>query len=38
MNLSREEALFAMALEKPAEKRPLFLDSVGEGDAALRNG
>ena len=36
MNLSREEALCAMGLAKPAEKRPLFLDSVCEGDSALR--
>jgi eukaryotic-like serine/threonine-protein kinase len=38
MNLSREEALFALALEKPAEKRPAFLDAMCEGDAALRAG
>ena len=36
MNPNREEALFALALEKPAEKRPAFLDAVCEGDAALR--
>ena len=36
MNPNREEALFALALEKPAEKRPAFLDAVCEGDTALR--
>ncbi len=36
MNPSNEEALFALALAKPAEKRPAFLDAVCEGDAALR--
>lgn len=36
MNLSREEALFAITLEKPAEKRSQFLNTVCEGDAALR--
>jgi hypothetical protein len=36
MNYSREEALFALALEKPAEKRASFLDAMCEGDAALR--
>ena len=36
MNPNREEALFALALEKPAEKRPAFLDVMCEGDAALR--
>jgi len=36
MTPSREEALFALALEKPAEKRPAFLDAVCEGDTALR--
>ena len=35
MTPSREEALFALALEKPAEKRPAFLDAVYEGDTAL---
>src|SRR5262245_54365538 len=32
----REEALFALALEKPVEKRAVFLDAVCEGDFALR--
>lgn len=32
----REEVLFALALEKPAEKRAAFLDAICEGDAALR--
>ncbi len=36
MNYSREEALFALALEKPAQKRTSFLDAMCEGDAALR--
>ena len=36
MNSSREEALFALALEKPAEKRAAFLDAMCDGDAALR--
>ncbi|MBI5385255.1 MAG: hypothetical protein HZA90_11290 [Verrucomicrobia bacterium] len=36
MNPNGEEALFALALEKPAEKRAAFLDVVCEGDAALR--
>ncbi|MFN0054925.1 MAG: serine/threonine-protein kinase [Planctomycetales bacterium] len=36
MNPSREEALFALALEKPAEKRAAFLDAECEGDPALR--
>ncbi|MGA2557382.1 MAG: protein kinase, partial [Verrucomicrobiota bacterium] len=36
MNPSREDALFALALEKPADKRPAFLDAVCEGDPALR--
>ena len=36
MNPTREEALFALALEKPAEKRGAFLDVMCEGDAALR--
>ena len=35
MNPNREEALFALALEKLAEKRPAFLDAVCEGDTAL---
>ena len=36
MNPNREEALFALALEKPVEKRAGFLDVKCEGDAALR--
>jgi tetratricopeptide (TPR) repeat protein len=36
MNPNREEALFALALEKPAEKRAAFLDAMCEGDTALR--
>ena len=36
MNPTPEEALFALALAKPAEKRPAFLDAVCDGDAALR--
>ncbi|MSU58721.1 MAG: tetratricopeptide repeat protein [Pedosphaera sp.] len=36
MNPNREEALFALALEKPADKRPAFLDAMCEGDPALR--
>ena len=36
MNPNREEALFALALEKPAEKRAAFLDVMCEGDPALR--
>src|ERR1041384_2483147 len=36
MNPNREEVLFALALEKPAEKRTAFLDAMCEGDAALR--
>jgi hypothetical protein len=35
MNPTREEVLFALALEKPAEKRAAFLDAMGEGDAAF---
>ena len=35
MNPNREEALFALALEKPAEKRAVWLDAECEGDAAL---
>jgi tetratricopeptide (TPR) repeat protein/tRNA A-37 threonylcarbamoyl transferase component Bud32 len=30
------EALLALALEKPADRRPAFLDSVCDGDTALR--
>ena len=35
MNPSREEALFVLALEKSADKRPAFLDAICEGDPAL---
>ena len=33
---TREEALFALALEKPADRRSAFLDAMCEGDASLR--
>jgi tRNA A-37 threonylcarbamoyl transferase component Bud32 len=33
---NREEVLFALALEKPVEKRAAFLDAMCEGDPALR--
>jgi WD40 repeat protein/serine/threonine protein kinase len=36
MPQQHEEALFALALEKPVAKRAAFLDVVCEGDAALR--
>ena len=36
MNPSRQEALFALALEKLAAKRPAFLDAMCDGDEALR--
>jgi eukaryotic-like serine/threonine-protein kinase len=36
MNSSPEEALFALALAKPVEKRRAFLDAMCDGDAALR--
>ena len=36
MNATREEALFALAPEKPGEKRAAFLEVMCEGDAALR--
>jgi eukaryotic-like serine/threonine-protein kinase len=36
MNPSREEALFVLALEKPPEKRGVFLDVMCDGDSALR--
>ena len=36
MNPNREEALFAAALERPAEKRSDFLDGACLGDPALR--
>jgi eukaryotic-like serine/threonine-protein kinase len=32
----REEVLFALVLEKPADKRPAFLDAVCGGDSGLR--
>jgi WD40 repeat protein len=37
MSHEREEALFALALEKPAGKRSAFLDVVCEADPALRH-
>ena len=36
MNPSREEALFALAVEKPGAERAAFLDSECSGDAQLR--
>ena len=36
MNPNREEALFALALEKPAERRTAFLNAMCEGDPVLR--
>ena len=36
MNPNREEALFQLALEKPAEKRAAWLDAECEGDSDLR--
>jgi hypothetical protein len=36
MNPSREEAVFALALEKPAKKRAAFLDAMCEGYVDLR--
>lgn len=36
MNPHREEALFVLALGKPAEKRTAFLDAMCDGDVALR--
>jgi tetratricopeptide (TPR) repeat protein len=36
MNSNREEVLFTLALEKPADKRASFLDAVCDGDTALR--
>ncbi len=36
MNPTREEALFVLALEKPADKRAAFLEAMCEGDSALR--
>ena len=36
MNPAREEVLFELALEKPLEKRPAFLEAMCEGDPELR--
>ncbi len=36
MKSSLEDAIFALALRKPAEKRAAFLDAMCEGDPALR--
>jgi len=36
MNPNQEEALFALALEKPIEERAAFLDRVCAGDGVLR--
>ena len=36
MNPTREEALFAAALERPAAERPAFLDGACLGDQPLR--
>ena len=36
MNPTREEALLALALEKPIEKRAAFVDAICDGDPALR--
>ena len=36
MKPAREEVLFELALDKPADKRAAFLDAICEGDAALR--
>ena len=36
MNPNREEALFQLALSKPAGKRAAWLDAECDGDAALR--
>jgi eukaryotic-like serine/threonine-protein kinase len=33
---SQEEVLFALALEKPADQRPAFLDAICGSDSALR--
>src|SRR5947207_15779976 len=37
MNSSREEALFTLAVEKPAGERAAFLDRECSGDAELRH-
>ena len=36
MKPTREESLFALALETPAKKRAAFLDLMCDGDSALR--
>ena len=36
MNPNRDEALFALALDKPAEKRAAFLDAICDNDTTLR--
>lgn len=36
MNPTREEALYVLALEKPAGKRAAFLEAMCEGEAAMR--
>ena len=36
MKATREESLFALALETPAKKRAAFLDLMCDGDSALR--
>jgi len=36
MNTTREEALFALRLEKPTDMCPAFLDATSEADPALR--
>ncbi len=35
MNPNREEALFTLAVEMPAEKRTTFLEAMCEGDSGL---
>jgi hypothetical protein len=37
MNPNREAALFVLALEILADKRPPFLDEMCDGDAALHH-
>jgi hypothetical protein len=34
---NREEVMFALALEKPADKRQAFLDAMCEGAPPLRH-
>lgn len=36
MTLNKDAVLFALALEKPVEKRAAFLAVISEGNAALR--